>query len=248
MNKISAVVIAKNEEANISDCLQSVSWADEIILVDAESVDDTVKLAKNFTSNVFIHKWEGYAKQKEFAFSKVANEWILNIDADERVSQGLKEEILNLKENDIDGYYLRRENYFLKKHIKSCGWDNDYQLRLVRKSKTKLTNRLVHEGAIVDGKTARLNNRLIHYTFTSIEKTVAKINNYSSLRAQELANTNKQTGGFVIISHGFAAFFKFYFMLRGFKDGVHGLIISLFHSITTSLVYMKLWEIRRKAK
>lgn len=246
MDKISAVIIAKNEEANISDCLQSVSWANEIILVDAESRDGTVKLAENFTSKIFVHKWEGYAKQKEFAFSKAANEWILSIDADERVSDELKKEILDLNEDGIDGYYLKRENYFLNKHIKSCGWDNDYQLRLLRKSKTKLTDRLVHEGAIVDGKTARLKNRLIHYTFTSINKTVSKINNYSSLRAAELANTSKNTGGFAIMSHGIAAFFKFYILLRGFKDGVHGLIISFFHSITTFLVYMKLWEIRRK--
>jgi len=136
MKNISAVIITRNEELNITDCLKSISWVDEIILVDAESTDKTVELAKYFTSKVFIHRWEGFAKQKEFAVSQASNEWILNVDADERISPFLKEEITSLIDKDIDGYYLRRENYFLKKHIKSCGWDNDYQLRLMRKSKT----------------------------------------------------------------------------------------------------------------
>jgi glycosyltransferase involved in cell wall biosynthesis len=244
MNNISAIVITKNEEANITDCLKSISWVDEIVLVDAESTDKTVKLAQNFTAKIFVRKWEGFAKQKEFALSNVSNEWILNIDADERVTPSLKDEIINLNHDDADGYYLWRENYLLKKHIKSCGWDNDYQLRLVKKSKTTLTDRLVHEGFSVDGMTKRLNSRLIHYTFTSIEKTITKINHYTSLRAEELFKKNKTIGGFGIIAHGLAGFFKFFFLLRGYRDGVHGLVISLFHSITTFLSYMKLWELQ----
>jgi glycosyltransferase involved in cell wall biosynthesis len=248
MDNISAVIITKNEEANISECLKSISWVSEIILVDAESTDKTAELAKNFTSNIFIHKWEGFVKQKEFAVSQASNEWILNIDADERISPPLKEEIINLIDKDIDGYYLRRENYLLKKHIKSCGWDNDYQLRLVRKSKTRLTNRLVHEGFAVDGKTEPLKNRLVHYTFASIEKTISKINSYSSLRAEELYRKKKKIGGLTIITHGLAAFFRFFIVLKGYKDGVYGLIISLFNSITTFLVYMKVWELQTEAK
>lgn len=248
MDKISAIIITKNEEANINDCLNSINWVDEIILVDAESTDKTAELAKKFTSKIFIHKWEGFVKQKEFAVSQTSNEWILNIDADERISPKLKEEIIALIDKDIDGYYLRRENYFLKKHIKSCGWDNDYQLRLVRKSKVRLTDRLVHEGFAVDGKTERLENRLVHYTFASIEKTIGKINNYSSLRAEELYRKKKKIGGFTIISHGLAAFFRFFIVLRGYRDGVYGLIISLFNSITTFLVYMKVWELQTEAK
>ena len=248
MDNISAVIIAKNEEANIPECLKSISWVNEIILVDAESTDKTVELTKNFTSKIFIRKWEGFAKQKEFALSKASNEWILNIDADERISPLLKDEIVNLIDRNIDGYYLRRENYFLGKHIKSCGWDDDYQLRLVRKSKTRLTDRLVHEGFSVDGKTERLTNRLIHYTFTSIEKTISKINHYSSLQAEELFRKKKNVGGLTIIFHGIAAFFRFLIALGGYKDGVYGLIISLFNSITTFLIYMKVWELQTKAK
>jgi len=248
MNNISAVIISKNEETNIAECLKSISWVSEIILVDAESTDKTLELAKNFTSKIFINKWKGFVNQKKFALDQAANEWVLNIDADERVSPLLKEEIINLMDQDIAGYYLRRENYFLGKRIKSCGWDNDYQLRLVRKSKTQLTDRLVHEGFTVDGKTKRLKNRLIHYTFTSIEKTINKINYYSSLRAEELFGKKKKVGGFTIISHGLTAFFRYFVSLRGYKDGIHGLIISLFNSFTTFLVYMKVWELQSERK
>lgn len=248
MNSISAIVITKNEEANIVDCLKSIDWVDEIILVDAESTDRTIEFAKEYTSKIFIKKWEGFAKQKEHALSKVNNEWVLHIDADERVTPTLKEEIINLVPNDINGYYLWRENYLLKKHIKTCGWDNDYQLRLVRKAKTGLTNRLVHEGFAVDGKTVRLKGRLKHYTFVSIEKTITKINHYTSLRAQELFKKDKTIGGFGIVAHGLAGFFKFFFLLQGYKDGVHGLVISLFHSITTFLSYMKLWELQAEGR
>jgi glycosyltransferase involved in cell wall biosynthesis len=240
--KISAIIITKNEESNISDCLKSINWVDEIIVVDAKSTDKTVEIAQKYTQNIFSHEWEGFAKQKDFALSKASNEWVLSIDADERISPQLKEEILNLQENDTVGFYFRRENYLLKKHIKSCGWDNDYQLRLVKRSKARLTDRLVHEGFAVDGKTERLKNRLIHFTFDSIEKTIHKINHYSSLKSEELYNKNINVGFFKILSHGVAGFFKFFIMLGGYRDGVHGLVISLFHSITTFLVYIKVWE------
>ncbi|MCK7527319.1 MAG: hypothetical protein MZV64_61805 [Ignavibacteriales bacterium] len=118
----------------------------------------------------------------------------------------------------------------------------------MRKSKTRLTNRLVHEGFNVDGKTERLKNRLVHYTFASIEKTISKINNYSSLRAEELYRKKKKIGGLTIITHGLAAFFRFFIVLKGYKDGVYGLIISLFNSITTFLVYMKVWELPDRNK
>lgn len=248
MDKISVILITKNEEANIQDCLKSVDWADEIILVDAESTDNTIMIAKLFNPKIFVRKWDGYAAQKAFALSKASNEWVLSIDADERVSPSLKDEILSLKDNDADGYYIRRQNYFLRRHIKSCGWDNDFQLRLFKKSATKLTDRLVHEGFVVNGVTKRLNNRLIHFTFTSIEKTINKINHYSSLKAEELFKKNKRSNGFTIIAHGLAAFFRFFIVLGGYKEGVHGMIISLFNSFTTFLVYMKLWELRIEQK
>lgn len=246
MEKISVIIITKNEESSIRECLKSVSWVDEIIVIDAESTDKTVELAKNYTGKIFIKEWEGFAKQKSYALAQAKNEWVLSIDADERISSSLKEEIQMLDFSSADGYLIQREDYFLKKHITTCGWNRDYQLRLFKKSKTHLTDRLVHEGFVVDGKVNHLKNHLIHYTFTSIEKTIIKINNYSTLQAIEKYKSSKKVSGWTITAHGVSSFFKSFFSLKGFKDGVHGLIISFIDSMTTFLTYMKIWEMQNK--
>ncbi len=154
-NKISVTIITGNEEDNIRECLESVKWADEIIVVDSESSDKTVEIAKEYTDKVFIHKWEGYASQKNYALNLATNDWILSIDADERVTPDLAEEMINSSLDQHNGYKIRRENYFIGKKITGCGWGNDYQVRLFKKNRTKLSNRLVHEGFIVDGSVSR---------------------------------------------------------------------------------------------
>ena len=246
MNKISVIIITKDEEKNISDCLKSVEWADEIIVVDAESTDKTVELAKNFTDKVFVKKWEGYVPQKKYALSLAANKWVLSVDADERITPELKNEILNLSPNNFSGYKIRRRNFLLKKEITSCGWGNDYQLRLFEKEKTNMTDRLVHEGFTVDGKVGKLENPMLHYTFSSFSEYFSKINYYTSLKAEELVTQKGKVGGWTIFSHTLSAFFLFFFTKRGFKDGVYGLIISLLHSVSTMLNYIKLWELQNK--
>jgi glycosyltransferase involved in cell wall biosynthesis len=246
MNKISAIVITKDEEKNISDCLSSVQWANEIIVVDAESEDKTVELAKQFTDKIFIRKWEGYVPQKKFALSLTSNEWVLSVDADERITPELKNEIQNITSNDYTGYKIRRKNFLFSKEITSCGWGNDYQLRFFRKDKTDLTDRLVHEGFTVDGRIGKLENPMLHYTFSSFTDYFSKINYYTSLKAQELYNKKRRVNGWTIFSHTVSAFFLFFITKRGFKDGVYGLIISLLHSVSTMLNYIKLWELQIK--
>lgn len=246
MNKISVTVITKDEEKNISECLRSVEWADEIIVVDAESSDRTVEIAKQFTGKVFIRKWDGYVSQKSYALSLANNEWVLSIDADERITPELKDEILSINSNEFAGYKIRRRNFLLKKEITSCGWGNDYQLRLFRKNKTKLNERLVHEKFIVEGKTGRLENPMLHFTFSSFSEYFSKINYYTSLKAQELYKQKRKSNGWIIFTHTVTAFFQFYFLKGGFRDGVYGLIISFLHSISTMLNYIKLWEMQNK--
>lgn len=240
MEKISVIVITRNEEENIESCLNSVKWADEIIVVDSVSKDKTVELAKKFTDKVFEKKWEGFAIQKRFALSLASNALVLNLDADERVSEKLKEEIENL--DFSDGYFIPRENYFINRKITTCGWERDFQLRLFKKSKAKVTDKLIHEGFVVDGKIDYLKNPIIHYTFTSIEKSISKINYYSTLQALELYRKKKKVTGGTILSHGLSAFLRYYLSLKGYKDGIYGLMVSLFNSITTLLTYMKIWE------
>ncbi len=246
MNKISVIIITKNEEKNISDCLKSVEWADEIIVVDSESTDKTIELAKQFTSQIFTRKWEGYVPQKKYALSLAKNEWVLSLDADERITSELKDEIVNLSPGNFSGFKIRRKNFLMNKEITTCGWEKDYQLRLMRKDKASFSDRLVHEKFIVDGKVATLENPMLHYTFSSFADYLDKINYYTSLKAQELFTKKKKVGGWTIFSHTVSAFFAFFFIRKGFKDGVYGLIISLLHSVSTMMNYIKLWELQNK--
>ena len=246
MNKISVIVITKDEEKNISDCLSSVQWADEIIVVDSESMDKTIELAKKFTDKIFIKKWEGYVLQKRYAMSLAKNDWVLSIDADERITPELQEEIQNLSPDHFAGFKIRRKNFLMNKEITSCGWEKDYQLKLFKKDKADLNDRLVHEKFIVDGKVGTLNNAMLHYTFSSFTDYLNKINYYTSLKAQELFKTRKKIGGWTIFSHTVSSFFAFFFLRKGFKDGVYGLIISLLHSVSTMMNYLKLWELQNK--
>ncbi len=243
MEKISAVIIAGNEEKNIADCLESVRWADEIIVVDSESTDRTVEISKRYTDKVFVRKWEGYASQKNYSMAKAVNEWVLSLDADERVSPELLEEMKSLDFSKADGFYIPRRNYFLGKVIKSCGWSPDYQLRLFRKSKTTLTPRQVHEGFSVDGRREYLEGELIHYTHTTIAGTLAKVNEYSTLEASEKAERIRVTGAKLFFKPLWA-FFQHFIIRRGFTDGVHGLMVSIIHAITKTQVYMKIWEMQ----
>ena len=241
MEKISVIIITKNEEENIRDCLNSIKWADEILIVDSGSKDKTIEIARGFTEKIFEKKWEGFAVQKRYALSLTSNELVLNLDADERVSEKLKEEIQGLNFS-YDGYFIPRENYFLNKKITTCGWEKDIQLRLFKKSSAKVTEKLIHEGFVVDGKVDYLKNPIVHFTFTSIEKSFSKINSYSTLQALEVYRNKKKVTSGTIVSHGLSAFLRYYFSLKGYKDGIFGLMISLFNSITTLLTYMKIWE------
>jgi len=244
-NKISVVIITGNEENNIKDCLKSVQWADEIIVVDSESADSTVQIAKEFTDKVIIHKWEGYAKQKSYAISLAVNEWVLSLDADERVTKELAEEILyyDLFKTNYVAFKIHRENYFIGMKINNCGWGNDYQLRLFRKSKTRLNERLVHEGFIVDGKVTLLNNSILHYSYNNLKDGFDKINIYSSLEAEE-KHSRKKVSTLSIVLYPILAFLQHYFLRKGIGDGKHGLMISLMHAVTKLQVQMKIWEIK----
>jgi len=246
MENISVTIITKDEERLIEDCLKSLNWADEIIIVDSGSKDKTLEIAKNYTGNIFFNEWKGFADQKGFALNLAKNDWVLSIDADERVSDELKNEIEKTDLSGTDGYLIPRNNYFLGKHVTTCGWGRDRQLRLFRKTKAHITDRLVHEGFEVNGIINNLKNPIIHYTFNSIENTISKINHYSTLEAMEKYKSKKKITGIKILIHGASSFIRSFVSLRGYRDGVHGLMISIIDSMTTFLTYMKIWELQNK--
>ncbi len=249
MQKLSVTIITFNEENNIKDCLESVKWADEIIVVDSESKDKTIEIAENYTAKVLINKWEGFPAQKNYAMSNAANNWVLSIDADERVSPELKEEITAIlsTEAESDGYFIPRRNFFLGKEIKNCGWYPDYQLRLFRKSKTVVDSRKVHEGFLVSGNCSHLKNDLIHLTHNNLHDVFKKINEYSTLEAEELYTT-KNARPINILINPMAGFLNHYLHRKGYKDGVYGLMVSLIHAATKMMTYMKIWELQNKGK
>lgn len=242
MNKVSVIIITKNEEENIEACLESVKWADEVIVVDSGSTDKTVELAKKFTDKVIFNEWKGYAEQKNYALQLAKNDWVLSLDADERVTEKLRDEILNSDLNNFDGYRIKRDNYFLDKLIRGCGWGNDYQLRLFKKSKTTLTKRLVHEGFAVEGRVDKLDNALKHYSYRNFKDAFDKINHYSTLEAIEKQH-RKNVNFFTILSTPVIAFLQHFIFRKGYIDGFYGILVSLLHSYTKLQVQLKIWEL-----
>ncbi len=245
--KLSVLIIAGNEEKNIKDCLESVKWADDIIVVDSESEDNTVEISKTYTGNVFINKWDGFSAQRKFSLSKAKNEWVLSLDADERVSPELKEEIINTikTQTDVEGFYIPRRNYFLDKIITTCRWYPDYQLRLFKLKSADVSDKKVHEGFFVKGKTAKLKSDIIHFTHQSINETISKINSYSTLNAEERVD-GKKVRAYHLVLNPFAAFLNHFISRKGYKDGIYGLMVSLIHAMTNMLTYMKIWELQHK--
>lgn len=246
MTKISSVIICKNEERNIEACLKSINWVDEIIVVDAESSDRTVEIVKKYTDKIFIRKWVGFSDQRKFGLEQCSGEWIFPIDADERCTEELKKEILEkINSNDTkeSGFKIPRKSFYRNYWIKYCGWYPGYQLRLFKKDKADVTERLVHEGYIVDGEVGVLKNDILHYTISSIKEYIEKINQYSTLQAIEKSKRGP-VGFWDVILRPPAAFLSEYIGRKGFLDGIPGIIICHFNMITNILTYTKIWEMQ----
>ena len=248
MTKLTAVIIARNEEANLPRCLASLKWVDEIIVVDCGSRDGTERIALKYTSGFHYRAWDNFSRQKAHALALASHEWVLSLDADERVSKELAEEMREaVGSGTRDGYFIRRDNYFLGKLMTGAGWQNDYQMRLFRKSRAAVTDRLVHEGFEIGGTVGRLSNPLQHLTCASLSAAFQKMNEYTSLEAIEYAGSRKGSAGAAVM-HSFSAFLRSYVARKGYRDGAHGLILSLLNAATTMLLYMKIWEIQRNEK
>jgi glycosyltransferase involved in cell wall biosynthesis len=245
MPKISAIIITYNEEKNIRRCLSSVDWADEIVVVDSGSTDDTKKIASEFTQKVFDIKWEGFGKAKDFAKDKATYQWILSLDADEVVTEDLRKEIQSVIKSDktFDGYYIPRRSNFLGKWIRHGGWYPDHVLRLFKKDKAKFNHSMVHEKVEVEGKIGYLRNDLLHHTDPNFDHYLGKLNKYTSVGAEELFRNGKRAWFFDLIFRPLAVFLKMYFAKGGFLDGPHGLILAVSSAFHVFSKYVKLWHL-----
>jgi len=245
MKKISVAIIAKNEELNIRECLESVKWVDEIVVVDNGSTDQTRQICQEFQARVYQEEWKGFPRQKNSAIEKTRNEWVLSLDADERVTPELRQEIESALENDssIDGYYFARKNYFLGRWIKHCGWYPDHNLRLFRKSRGRFLERTVHERVEVQGKVGYLKNPLEHKTYRCLSDFLERSDRYSGLAAQEMFRAGKRYRFRDNFLRPPFTFLQMYFIRLGFLEGYLGFLISVLYSFYTFAKYSKLKEL-----
>lgn len=247
--RLSVAIITMNEESNIRRTLESVTWADEIVVVDSGSIDRTVPICREYTDKVIHQDWLGYARQKNLAIERTSGGWVLSLDADEPLEPGLAEEIRAIiaSPSALDGYRIPRKTIFLGKWIRHGGWYPDLNLRLFRKGKGRFQERAVHEAIRVDGSVGTTRHAIVHHTYPDIVSYMARISAYSTLAVDVMAEQGIgrfKASWLNIITRPVLTFVHKYFLRLGFLDGKHGLILNLFHSYYVFAKYAKAWERR----
>lgn len=248
MPKLTATVITLNEAANIDACLASVAFADEILVVDSGSTDGTLDLARTRGARVISQAWPGYSAQKNFAATAAAHDWILSVDADERVTPQLAAEIQRLlaSEPGAAGYRCPRVAWHLGQWIRVTDWYPDYQLRLYDRRRARWASRRVHESVTADGPVGLLTEDLQHYSYRDISHHVTTMNRYTTLAAEEMHAAGRRAGLFDLMLHPPAAFLRNYILRRGFTAGTAGFVISAMNASYVFLKFAKLWELNKK--
>jgi glycosyltransferase involved in cell wall biosynthesis len=239
---LSAIIITKNEAANIGACLDALAFCGERIVVDGQSTDETMKIAEARGARVVAHDWQGFGPQKNFALSQATGEWVLSIDADERVSPALALEIeAAITAPRADGYEIPRVSSFLGRDMGKSGLFPDYVLRLFRRDKGRFTNDLVHERVVVDGSVAKLQTVLQHDAVNCLEEAIARVDRYSTASAAMLVNSGRRVSFSSGISHGLWTFFRAYILKLGFLDGKEGFLLAVANAEGSYYRYMKAW-------
>jgi glycosyltransferase involved in cell wall biosynthesis len=256
VTKLTVTVITHNERSHIAAALASVSWADEIIVVDSRSTDGTIDIARQLATRVEERDWAGYGAQKNYAADQASNDWILSIDADERVTPELAEEIRAVMSRGpvAPGYLMTRVAHYLGRWIRSTDWYPDYHLRLYDRRAARWSERRVHESVEVDGRPKgdkrlpRLRGELLHYPYRDMSDHLRKIDTYTTLAAQEWDAEGKRGTAWQALVYPRLAFFRNYILRRGFRDGRTGLLVSLLNSYYVFLKYAKLMELQRRPR
>ena len=248
--KLTVTVITQNESGNIGAALESVSWADEIVVVDSGSTDDTVEIARRVGARVEVRGWPGYGAQKNHAASLASNDWILSLDADERVTPGLAREIRELMAGtpSARGYRIPRIAFYLGRWIRSTDWYPDYQLRLYDRRAGRWNQKRVHESVDLDGPPGELRHDLEHYPYRDISHHLATIDRYTTLAADEWHAAGRHASAPQILVHTELAFARNFVLKAGFKDGAAGLIVSSLNSYYVFLKLAKLWERQHRGR
>ena len=247
--KVSVVVIAYNDEPNMRACLDSLAWADELIVVDSYSTDATARISHEFTDLVYQHEFAGFGKLRNEAIAYATHDWIFSLDTDERATPAIRDEIRRTLEQGphADAYFVPRHNYFLGRRIRRCGWYPDYrQPQLFRKGHMRYKEDLVHETFELSGTVGYLQAHVEQYPFRTLDQYLLKMDRYSTLRAEDMAKQNRRFHWYQLITHPAFTFFKMFFLRQGFRDRMPGLILSGLYAYYAFVKYAKLWEIMRK--
>lgn len=246
MPAVTALVIAKNEAHNIPACLESVQWAGEQIVVDAQSTDRTVELAEQAGARVFVRPWPGYGPQKNFGIEQASSEWVLIVDADERVPDALAREIQTVLAAevpaDVAAFEVPRRNFFYGRWIQGGGMYPDHQIRLIRRAACRYDDTKLHERLLFQGRVLRLSNPMDHHTMPTVAHHARKVVAYSTLGAAEKLKRRSRVTAAQIAGHHLGTIAKTYVLRGGWRDGVHGLVVALFAGMFTFLKYAKAWE------
>jgi glycosyltransferase involved in cell wall biosynthesis len=245
--RLSAIVITHNEAGNIADCLASVAFCDERIVIDSGSDDDTMRIAQQCGARVETHAWAGFGAQKNFALSLATGDWVLSLDADERVSEPLAAEIARaVARGDCDGYEMPRLSTFCGRTMRHSGWYPDHVLRLFRRGRARFTDDLVHERIVCDGPLRRLSEPLHHAPVQRLEDALSRMDRYSTAGAQMLVASNRRVSFMTGIGHGLWTFLRSYILRGGFLDGSEGFLLAVANAEGTYYRYMKAWLERRR--
>ena len=247
--RLSVIVITRNEAARLPACLQSVAFADEVVVVDSGSADDTMAIAQRMGARVVqTPDWPGFGPQKNRALELATGDWIFSIDADERVTPRLRADIESaVAHGHFAGYSVGRCSSYCGQYMKHSGWYPDRVVRLARRDSARFSDALVHESLHVRGPVGRLEGELLHESYADLETVLDKVNRYSTAGAQELHNRGVKGTLATALGHGLWAFVRTYLMKRGFLDGRLGLVLAISNAESTYYRYLKLWLIQRKS-
>jgi glycosyltransferase involved in cell wall biosynthesis len=242
---ITATIITLNESAHIAAALESVRWADEIVVVDAESTDDTVAIARRYTDKIFVRPWPGYVAQKNFAADQASHQWVFSLDADERVTLELADEIRRLLDGEPSaaGYRIPRVTFHCGRWIRSTDWYPDHQLRLYDRRRARWAGRHVHESVRAAGDVGRLRGEIQHYAYRDIAHHLQTMDRYTSLAARQMFEDGCRARWVDILITPRLTFFRNYILRGGFRDGTAGLIVSAMNAYYVGVKFAKLWEL-----
>jgi glycosyltransferase involved in cell wall biosynthesis len=249
MSKLSVYVIAYNDEPNLRACLESVAWADELVVVDSHSTDATETIAREFTDKVYQHEFHGFGRLRNEAVAHVTHDWVFSLDTDERATKEVRDEIhaILARGPEADAYFVPRKNFFLGRWVRHGGWYPDYrQPQLFRKGRMQYRDDLVHEGFAVSGACGYLREHVLQYPFRDIDHYLHKMDRYSHLMAQRMMDRGRRFHVHQLFGHPAFTFLKMYVARGGCLDGMPGLILAGLYAYYTFVKYATLWELTRK--